>query len=198
MKRRPSFYTWIICAILAAVIVALGHQAKPVPHDTTNVGGIAIGGPFTLTDHNGKTVTEKSWPGQYLLVYFGFTHCPDICPIGLAKMADALKQLPQNQMMKIQPLMITVDPERDIATDMKKYMALFDPRLIGLTGTKAQIEHVEKLYRVYAEKQGTGKDYMVNHSGFTYLMNPAGENVAIFAHEDSADKIAQQLKTVVR
>ena len=199
---RPSQIAWIVCLFAFALFIGLRLSTRPPQAQTNAVAvstpaGVKIGGPFVLTDHNGHTVTERSWPGKYLLVYFGFTHCPDICPIGLGRIADALKELPADLRGKIQPLFITVDPARDTAKVMKEYVTLFDQNLIGLTGTDEQVKHVQKLYRVYAQKSGTGDDYMVNHSGFTYLMTPDGEMAAIFAHETTADDMAGQIKGIL-
>ncbi len=194
---RPSSIAWILCGIAVLALAAM-WSVKPQPLADDNVAGVTLGGAFTLTDHNGNRVTEHQWPGQYLLVYFGFTHCPDICPTGLSKITEALNALPPETAAKIQPLLITVDPARDDVNTLKTYVALFHPRLVGLTGSQAEIEHVKKLWRVYAEKQGNDKDYMVNHSGFSYLMNPDGSTAAIFAHETTPEEMTEKIKKAVK
>lgn len=165
------------------------------------LAGVDLGGPFSLTDQDGTAVTEASWPGQYRLVFFGFTHCPDVCPTGLGKMAEALDALPAETLVQIQPLFITLDPARDTAPQLKEYVKLFHPRLVGLTGTQDQIDAVIKAYRVYAQKQvidGDTKNYMVNHSSFTYLVAPDGKVIDVYTHDtsgaDMAAKIKQQIK----
>lgn len=191
---RPSRIAWLVCGIALAIFLALKIMtSSPQTVVTTNVASVPIGGAFTLIDQDGKTVTEKSWPNKYLLIYFGFTHCPDICPLGLSKMNEALQALPEKQRDLIQPILITVDPERDTPESLKTYVGLFNERLVGLTGTVEQIEHIKKLYRVFAEKQGDGKDYMVNHSGFTYFMTPQNELALVFAHETSPDDMTKQI-----
>ena len=169
--------------------------AEPMP-----LAGLNIGGPFTLTDHNGKTVTEKSWPQKYLLVYFGFTHCPDVCPTGLGKLADALNTLPAETVAKIQPLFITIDPARDTIAALKDYVILFHKNLIGLTGTQEQIDSVIKEYRVYAQKQVTVGDeanYMMNHSSYTYLVAPDGHVIDVYAHDATPANMADKIKKVI-
>ena len=198
MAFRPSSLAWTLCilGLLAVLGLALSLPSKAPSEGVATIGG--VGGPFTLTDQDGNTVTEKSWPNQYLLVYFGFTHCPDVCPTGLNTMAAALDELPKQKANKIQPLLITVDPARDTAADLKNYVGIFHPKLIGLTGTDKQIEQVKSAFKVYAEKQGDGDDYMVNHSAFTYLLNPYGDLVGLYSHgttpKDMASKINQVIK----
>jgi protein SCO1/2 len=196
LKFRLADLGWLLCIIVGIGMGALLYRTPPTQSE--GIAGIDLGGAFTLVDQNNHKVTEKSWPGKYLLVYFGFTHCPDMCPTGLSKIADIMKSLPKAQADKIQPLFITVDPARDKAKDLKTYIAAFHSNIIGLTGSDKQIEQVEKLYRVYAEKQGDGPDYMVNHSGFMYLMDPSGENIAIFAHDMSNDDMTQTLRGDVK
>lgn len=195
MSIRLPTLAWIICVFFGVAVAILAHNAKPV--DSPSVAGVAVGGSFTLTDHNGQTITERSWPNKYLLVYFGFTHCPDICPVGLNKIAEVMHDLPQAQSPKVQPLFITLDPTRDSAAVLKDYVAPFKSNIIGLTGTQQQIDHVIKLYRVYAQKQGDGPDYMINHSGYMYLMKPDGQNAAIFAHDMSTDDIVKTIRSSV-
>lgn len=158
--------------------------------------GVQIGGAFSLTDHNGKAVTEKDYAGSYTLVFFGFASCPEVCPTELQKMARALEILGAEKAAKIQPIFITVDPERDTPEALKAYVAEFHPKLVGLTGTAEQIEAVKKAYRVYATKQQMeGMDgYMMDHSAFTYLMGPDGANLAIYPAKDTAEQIAEDLK----
>lgn len=220
-------------SILFAVGVALGlvytyrevwnGQDKPaaavsatVKTRDVNTGGAQIGGPFTLTDQNGNTVTDKDYAGQYKLIFFGFASCPMVCPTELQKMALVLDELGETG-DKIQPIFITVDPERDDVESMKVYVEQFHPRLVGLTGTREQIDPVMKAYKVYATKvemkhnapmeghEGhTGheghkmdmdqNDYMINHSAYTYLMAPDGELVAIYPEKDTATEIVEDIK----
>lgn len=214
MKRlKPHHVIWLICIAgfialfsipaLRPAYLADGPRTvveATLEKDSTSqkVAGSSVGGPFQLIDQDGRQVTEKSWPGQYLLLYFGFTHCPDVCPLGLNRLTEALNKLPPEQVAHIQPVLITVDPERDTPAELKTYVALFHPKLVGLTGTVQQIEEIKKNYRVYAEKQGNDKDYMVNHSAFTYLMAPSGELDSVFSHDTTVDEMALKLSERVQ
>lgn len=158
------------------------------------VAGASIGGPFTLVDQNGRTVTEKDFPG-WLLIYFGFTYCPAVCPTELQKMATVMKKLGPDKAAKIRPLFISIDPERDTPEALKGYVAMFDPRLEGLTGTVEQIEAVKREWRVYAAKvQDPGaSDYTMDHSSFTYLMSPDGRLAGLYKAQDKAEDIARDI-----
>lgn len=158
-------------------------------------GTALIGGPFALTDHTGRRVTEKDFAGRYLLVFFGFTHCPDVCPAGLQVMAAALDQLgPKAE--GVVPLFITVDPGRDTPETMKAYVSAFHPRLIGLTGTEADIKAAAKAYRVYFKRVDDPQspiNYSMDHSAFIYLMDRSGAYVTHFRHSASPDEIAERI-----
>jgi len=152
----------------------------------------AIGGPFQLVQADGHVVTDRSFPGKYLLIYFGYTFCPDVCPTTLAKMAAALDKLGAKA-DRVQPLFITIDPKRDTPAVIGRYTAAFSPRLLGLTGTAEQIATVEKEYRVYAAVHRTGSgpnDYTMDHSGIVYLMGPNGHFVAVVRADADADAMA--------
>lgn len=159
------------------------------------VAGVKIGGPFTLTDHNGKVVTDQDYAGSYKLIYFGFTFCPSICPTELQKMTKAMNALGE-QSKAVQPLFITIDPERDTVDVMKDYISLFGSRFVGLTGTTDQIGDVLKSYRVFAQKaQDPSMDeYTMDHSSFIYFMSPEGDLLAIYRVQDSADTIADDIR----
>lgn len=158
------------------------------------VAGSTVGGAFTLTDHHGQTVTDTSWPEQYTLVFFGFTHCPDICPAALDKMTAALNALGDTA-YNIQPLFITIDPARDDAATMKEYLADYHPSILGLTGTEEQIKQVENAYKVYAAKVDTGTPvYTMAHSSYVFLMSPGGELLEIFRDSDPADDLAARIR----
>ena len=155
----------------------------------------AFGGKFSLVNHFGEKVDEKTYSGQYRLMYFGFTYCPAICPTGLQKITAALKSLGSDA-DKIQPLFITVDPERDTAEVMKNYVALFHPKLVGLTGTPEQIAPTLKNYKIYAAKvqDASMSEYTMDHSSFTYLIGPNDNLLHIFKHEDKADDMANIIR----
>jgi protein SCO1/2 len=154
----------------------------------------SIGGPFTLIDQDGRTVTDADFRGRWLLVFFGFTYCPDICPTSLARNGDAVSLLGEKG-NKVLPVLITVDPERDTPENLKDYVRSFHPQTVGLTGTPEQIAAVAKAYRVYYAKaqQSEGDDYLVDHSSFTYLIGPDGRFVQFFRHQASAQDVANFL-----
>ena len=171
-----------------AQVISKGGQQSTVP-------GSNVGGPFTLTDHTGKTVTQADFTAPYKLIYFGFTYCPAICPTELQKITQALKALgPEAE--NVQPLFITIDPERDTVAVMKDYMTLFDKRFVGLTGSRQEVDTVLKDYRIYAKKvqDEHTNDYTMDHSSFIYLMNANDELIAIYRTEDTAVFIAQDIK----
>jgi len=161
--------------------------------------GVTLGGPFRLTDETGTQVTEQSFRGRFMLVYFGFTYCPDVCPTELAKMATALDLLGERA-EEVVPLLITVDPARDTPEALAQYTDLFHPRLIGLTGTEAEIAAVAKAYRAYYAKVRTGDgptDYTIDHSAFIYLMGRRGEFVALFNPETTPEAIADAIARAI-
>jgi protein SCO1/2 len=152
-----------------------------------------VGGPFALVDGAGKTVTDADFRGRWMLVYFGYTHCPDACPTALNDVAVALGKLGAKK-AKLVPIFITVDPARDTAALMKDYVASFGPEFVGLTGTDAALQSVEKEYRVYAAKHPLEDgDYAMDHSSYIYVMDPRGRFVTTFTHETSPDEMAQEL-----
>lgn len=156
----------------------------------------SIGGPFTLTDHNGRKVTEQDFRGKFLLVMFGYTYCPDICPTMLSTMSDAMDLL-GIEAGRVTPIFITIDPERDTAEHLKEYVTYFHPSLMALTGTAAEIKSVAKAYRVYyakaTENKDDAEDYLMDHSSISYLMGPDGKFIAHFSHGTEAGAIAQRI-----
>lgn len=191
---RPHRRLFTLLAL--AALVACG--APPAP-DGPLVGS-AIGGPFALHDGDGKTVSDRDFPGEWQLIYFGYTFCPDICPTDLQHIAQGLRIIEASHpglAAKVVPIFITLDPERDTPIVVKTFAAAFHPRLIGLSGTRAQIDPVLKEFRVYATKEGTGPDYLMNHSAMAYLMDPSGKPVS-FLTQATADDVAAELVKYVR
>jgi protein SCO1/2 len=181
---------------LAAVMVLPSAREKLLPGlGVRSVGQALIGGPFTLTDHAGKRVSDQDFRGRTLLVFFGFTLCPDVCPSALQVVAAALDKLgPKAQ--SVTPILITIDPERDTPAQLATYVKSFHPRLVGLTGTPAEIESVIKAYRVYAKKVPDPKStagYTMDHSTFIYVMGPDGAYRTHFTHATSVDLMAERL-----
>ena len=163
------------------------------------VSGVpSIGGPFTLINAQGKPVTDRDFLGRYMLIYFGYTFCPDVCPATLASIAAALDKLGERG-NRVQPLFITIDPKRDTPALIGQYSKAFSPRLIGLTGTAEQVATVEKEYRVYAAEHRTGNgpnDYTIDHSGIVYLMGADGRFVAVIRADDASTMAAEIAKHV--
>ncbi len=140
----------------------------------------AVGGPFSLTDQNGRTVTDRDLKGHPFLVFFGFTHCPDVCPTTLFDVSEVLKALGPDA-DRVRALFITVDPERDTVKSLKDYLSSFDPHLSALTGDPAAIAAVAKAYRVYYKKVPLAEgDYTMDHTAIVYLMNKDGRFVSPF------------------
>ena len=160
---------------------------------------LGIGGPFSLQDGDGKPVTDKDFRGKYMLVYFGYTFCPDVCPTTLTAVADAMDKLGPAA-SRIQPLFITVDPKRDTPAVVRQYTAAFGPGIEGLTGTPDQIAEVTKEYRVYYAEHRTGpgpNDYSMDHSSVLYLMSPTGGFLAPLRADESGDEMAASLKKLM-
>lgn len=159
-----------------------------------------VGGPFELTDHTGKPRTERDFRGKLMLVYFGFTWCPDICPADLQAMGLALDKLGADG-DSVQPLFITVDPERDTAQHLAEYVPMFHPRLIGLTGSAEAIRNAADAYKVYyakvdpdSGKAGDGGYYTVDHTAYIYLMDREGNYLGFFPPGTSADRMVEIIR----
>jgi protein SCO1 len=186
-------YLLLVAALAGGL---LWHESEMVPGlgRTVVSGQIAVGGPYALTDQDGKPRASTDFGGKYQLVYFGYTFCPDVCPTTLAVMAAALDKMGVDQ-NRIVPVFITIDPQRDTPAVMKKYVAAFGPRFVGLTGTPQQIAQVEKEFRVYAKKQPmTGGNYGMDHSSVMYLMAPDGKLVSFYDEAILPEDLAKDLK----
>lgn len=173
IPKLPIVMIGVGFAALFAAVVAYTSLRPPSP------AASAIGGPFQLTAQNGQTVTDKDLLGRPFLVFFGYTHCPDICHTTLFEMSEVLRALgPQ---AKIGALFVTVDPERDTSAVLKDYLANFDPRIIGLSGDRAALDPMLNEYRIYAKRApGEGEDYSVDHTTVVYLMDKNGRFVSPF------------------
>ncbi len=156
---------------------------------------VPIGGSFTLTDQNGVVRHDTDFRGELMLVYFGYTYCPDACPTALQTMTNALDAL-GDKSKEVQPIFITVDPERDTVAQMKLYASNFHPRLLALTGTVEQTTAAARAYRVYFQKvkQSGQDDYLVDHSSFIFLMGRDGRYLAHFGPDVTADAMAAAIK----
>lgn len=183
-----------------AGFVAYTLLFDPAPID------VPIGGPFELTDHRGRAVTDADLRGRYMLIYFGYTYCPDICPTKLAEMTNALdafaEQAPERA-AKIVPVFVSVDPDRDTLDVLREYRKHFHPRLVALTGSKAQLQAAAKAYRAYFskvypdEKSRAAREYLMDHTSYVYLMGPDGRYVTHFTAAATAGGMAERLAKVV-
>lgn len=162
-----------------------------------STGVATIGGPFELIDQAGQTRRDSDFRGRYLLVYFGYTFCPDVCPTSLQAMSQSLDVLAEqapDRAESVVPLFITVDPARDDVATLAAYAPHFHERLVALTGSEEQVAAVAGDYRVYYAKAGTGTaDYLMDHSSFVYLMDPEGRYLTHFSHTSTAEEIAEGL-----
>jgi len=158
-----------------------------------------VGGPFALTDHTGRPRTEQDFRGKLLLVYFGFTYCPDICPTDLQNIGLALDQL-GSAGEKVQPLFITVDPERDTAQHLAEYVPMFHPRLIGLTGEAPAIHTAADAYKVYYARvqNERGDDYTIDHTAFIYLTGADGKYIGFFPPGTPPERIADAIRPMIK
>jgi protein SCO1/2 len=187
----------LISLLLAAPLASCGQSAEPP------LAGAAIGGPFALVDQNGRSVSDRDFAGRYRIVYFGYTHCPDVCPTDLATIGQALTLFEKSdpkRAARVQPIFVTVDPERDTPAAMKEYLRAFHPRLLGLTGSPARIADAEKKFAIYSRKGDVqpGGGYAMDHSRQIVLQGPKGEPLALLADDQGAQAMAAELARWVR
>ncbi|XP_042491343.1 protein SCO1 homolog 1, mitochondrial-like [Macadamia integrifolia] len=175
------------------------NNASTAVKQGPSVGKAAIGGPFNLVNHDGKSITDRDLVGKWNLIYFGFTHCPDICPDELLKLAAAIDKIKKEAGIEVVPVFISVDPERDTVEQVGEYVKEFHPNLIGLTGTADEIGKVARAYRVYYMKtEEEGSDYLVDHSIIMYLMGPDMEFVKFFGKNYDVDQLAEGVIKEIR
>jgi len=187
--------------LLLLGLAALSACSRPT--ETPPLEGAAIGGPFTLVGESGQTVKSSSFDGKYRLIYFGYTFCPDVCPVDMQTLMKGYKAFEKQnaaRAAKVVPLFITLDPARDTPDVLRQWTDAFDPRLIGLTGTPGQIDAVAKQFAVYfkREKPDAEGAYLVDHARMALLMGPKGEPIALIAHDKDAATVAAELDRWVR
>jgi protein SCO1/2 len=182
----------LVAALLAGAYLWRLGDGQGTGAVQTVSGEAEIGGPFTLTDQNGMRVSDTDFRGRHMLVFFGFTYCPDICPTTLSILSAALEEIgPLSD--QVVPILISVDPARDTPEVMKPYLSAFGEEFVGLTGTKEEIDDVVAAYRAYYQMDGEGEDYMVNHSTVVYLMDENGVFLSHYALDMGPDAIAADL-----
>lgn len=208
MKQGSAIPMWVFplvagigaLVLVFAILMALDARPQPAQGEVISSGRADIGGPFTLVDHTGTTVTEADFAGRPMLIYFGFTYCPDICPFSLQVMAAALEALPEDRRNEFQPVLITVDPERDTPEQLAQYIEspAFPANLVGLTGTPEQIAAAAAEYRVIyrrAQEPGAPEDtYTMDHTSLIYLMDRQGEFHSVYAHGTPPAQLAEGLQ----
>jgi protein SCO1 len=194
MNARASRLLVILTAFFGALVLGLGVIVLVAGRGSGPLQAAAIGGPFHLTDQDGKPFSDTDLRGKSFLVFFGYTHCPDVCPTTLFDLSEVMRKLGPDA-DKTAAVFITVDPERDTAASLKDYMTSFDPHLRGLTGDPAAIAAVAKEYRVYYKKIPLeGGDYSMDHTAIVYLMDAQGRFVSPFNMKRTADVAAADLR----
>lgn len=187
-------------ALMRQVAALTGKDMPaPSPGGVQIAQGLTLGGPFTLVDQTGRTVTERDFAGKVLLVYFGYTYCPDVCPTELGTMVAALDAMgPAGE--RVTPVFISIDPGRDTPAAMADYVSRFHPRMIGLTGTPEQVAAAARAYRVYFAKvqPRDTTEYLMDHSSFIYLVGPDGRVRSLFRPETTPEAIAAAVTAQLR
>lgn len=206
MNQKSTYIVGIVLVICIgfAIFSILKMPQDPNTTTTANVTSntVSIGGKFELTNQKNEIISSDDFIGKYMLVYFGFTRCPDVCPTDMAVMSEALNQLDRVALDKIQPIFISVDPERDTPEKVNEFVSNFHPNFVGLTGDKEVVDNVVKKFRVYSEKMDSqdpaDNNYMMNHSAFIYLMDRRGNYHTHFSSQNSTStEIAEKLKFVL-
>jgi protein SCO1/2 len=198
-RKQLLFALTVVLAALVTGLSALWITIGERPR-LPGSGTALIGGPFEMTDQNGKRVSDKDFLGKYALYFFGFTYCPDVCPSGLQVMSAALDEM-GDAAKNIQPVFVTIDPGRDTPEVMKEYVSNFHQNLIGLTGSEADVAKIASVYRVYyakREAKSGDPDYLMDHSALFYLMGPDGKFVRHFNQAVGVKDLVEGLKEATR
>jgi protein SCO1 len=178
------------------VALLAGCDSRP-QFQGTDITGADYGKSLELVDHTGKPRRLEDFRGKAIVLFFGFTHCPDVCPTTLAEVAAALRQLGPDA-ERVQVLLVTVDPERDTQDALAKYVTAFDPRFLGLRGDAAATQRAAKEFKIYYEKRKSGESYTVDHSGQTYVLDPQGRLRLLIRPERIGQDLAPDLKTLLK
>ena len=193
------YVVWAAVVVVAAAVLWFGVIAKDNGTGGGGLGGLAsatVGGPFSLTDQNGNTVTEAALKGHPSALFFGYTYCPDVCPTTLSDLTVWMGKLGADA-DKLKVYFITVDPERDTQDEMASYLQAFDPRIIGLTGPRPAIDKILKEYRVYSRKVGDGANYTMDHTATVYLLDKNANFVGTLDYQESDETAFKKLKNLV-
>lgn len=205
-SKSPMAQRRIVLVLIAAIAGALvGYglflAVGPAGPQSGTIGatGVAqVGGPFELIDHDGQPVTDEDFKSKHMLVYFGYTTCPDVCVIDMLKLTDTLKRM-GDKADRLQPVFISIDPERDTPAALKEFMSRFPLSIKGLTGSLEQVDQAAKAYKVYYAKTPADEDgmYYMDHSNYFYLMDENGGFVTFFASDRTPESIAEELLKAV-
>jgi protein SCO1 len=188
----------LVTLLFALILGACSSRSAPPPLE-----GATMGGPFTLTDQNGRRVSDRDFAGKYRLVYFGYTFCPDVCPVDMQVIGAGLRRFEAEdaaRAARVQPIFISVDPARDTPPVLRQFVAAFHPRMIGLTGSETEIAQVAREYRIFHERgeASPGAGYMVNHTRMVVLYGPDGQPIAMIPHDQGPEGVATELGRWVR
>lgn len=186
-----------------ALLLAFALAACSAGGSAPPLADARIGGPLNLVTQDGKRFTEADLAGKYRLIYFGYTYCPDVCPVDLQKLMAGYRLFEKADAVaagKLQPIFVSVDPARDTPAQLKTYVNAFHPKLIGLTGSEAEIAKVAKDYAIFYRREDApgAKDYLVNHARLAYLMGPDGKPIALVPQDETPQKIADELAKWVK
>lgn len=201
MNERPFR---ALAALLLTVTLALAACGSATPAGgPPPLEGATMGGPFTLTDQNGRRVSDRDFAGKYRLVYFGYTFCPDVCPVDMQVLGAGLRRFETQdatRAARVQPIFISVDPARDTPDVLRQYVAAFHPRFVGLTGSEDEIARVAREYAIHFQREAPNAQgaYLVDHTRIAVLYGPEGQPVAIIPHDQGADGVAAELARWVR
>lgn len=196
MNQRPSVRL-LLSAAAALMLLACGQSEAPL-------AGATMGGAFNLVGGDGQRVSDSQFAGRYRIVYFGYTFCPDVCPVDLALVGAGLRRFETEDpaaAARVTPIFITVDPARDTPQVVRAYAARFHPRIIGLSGSEAEIAEVARRYAVFFQRQPPaqrGSGYLVDHSRQIVLYGPEGQPIAILPHDQGVDAFVAELRRWVR
>ncbi len=185
----------LFAASLASVLAACSPEAPKFR--STDISGADFGKALALTGHDGKPRTLADFRGKVVVLFFGFTHCPDVCPTTLADAAGVMKRLGKDA-ERVQVLMVTVDPERDTPEVLAKYVPAFDPRFLGLYGDAAATQRAAKEFKIFYEKRNAGASYSIDHSGQSYVIDPQGRLRLFVRHDRIAQDLAEDLRALLK
>jgi cytochrome oxidase Cu insertion factor (SCO1/SenC/PrrC family) len=205
MKKFFILLTILLLVLTSVMILVTGDRTSQRSQLASFLGkkepAAQIGGAFSLTDSTGKAVSDTDFRGRVMMVFFGFTHCPDMCPTTMNVYTKVLSQLDETKAAQVAPILISVDPERDTPEVLAKYLTNFDKRIIGLTGTPEQVKQAAGVYRAYYAKAtgaAASNDYMVDHSGYVYLMGKDGVFINAVAYDAGEQELLRQLTEALK